>query len=106
MQVVLALLKERNMFFVDSKTSPASVGDHLAREMGLRTAARSVFLDNVQDQDYIGKQLGQLAAMSRRNGAAIGICHPHKATIETLARMLPALRAEGITFVHASDLVR
>jgi polysaccharide deacetylase 2 family uncharacterized protein YibQ len=106
MRVVLALLKERKMFFVDSKTSPASVGDHLAREMGIRTAARNVFLDNVQDQDYIGKQIGQLVGMSRRNGAAIGICHPHKATIETLARMLPALRAEGVTFVHASDLVR
>jgi polysaccharide deacetylase 2 family uncharacterized protein YibQ len=106
MRIVLELLKERKMFFVDSKTSPASVGDHLAREMGVRTAARNVFLDNVQDRAYIRQQIVQLAALSRRNGAAIGICHPHKATISALALTLPALRAEGITFVHASDLVR
>jgi polysaccharide deacetylase 2 family uncharacterized protein YibQ len=106
MRVVLNLLKERKMFFVDSKTSSASVGDRLAREMGIRTAARNVFLDNVQEQSYIRQQIGQLVAVSRRNGAAIGICHPHKATIETLALTLPALRSEGITFVHASELVR
>jgi len=106
MRIVLGLLKERDMFFVDSKTSPASVGDRLAREMGVRTAARSVFLDNEQNQAYIRQQLGQLAAMARRNGSAIGICHPHKATIQALALALPELRATGITFVHASDLVR
>ena len=37
------------MFFIDSKTTPASVGDKLAREMGIPTASRNVFLDNEQD---------------------------------------------------------
>lgn len=106
MRIVLGLLKERKMFFVDSKTSPASVGDRLAREMGVSTAARNVFLDNEQDLAAIRKQVGQLAALARRKGSAVGICHPHKATIEALALTLPALRTEGITFVHASDLVR
>jgi uncharacterized protein len=106
MRVVLELLKERKLFFIDSKTSPASVGDRLAREMGIRTAARNVFLDNVQDVAAIRAQIEKLAALARRRGAAIGICHPHKTTIEALAMTLPALRTEGVTFVHASALVR
>jgi len=106
MRIVLDLLKERNMFFVDSKTSPSSVGDRLAREMGVRTTARNVFLDNEQDLTAIRKQIGQLAAIARRKGSAVGICHPHKSTIQALTATLPALKGEGVTFVHASDLVR
>ena len=106
MRVVLHQLRERRMFYVDSKTSPASIGDRLAREMGIPTAGRNVFLDNEQDPAAIRKQIAQLSAIARKKGAALGICHPHKTTIQTLAQTLPALKAEGVTFVHASALVR
>lgn len=103
---VLGFLKERGLFFIDSKTTPRSVGSSLAREMGVETASRNVFLDNVQDVEAIRAQLEQLAGLARRKGAAIGICHPHKATIQALAETLPELKKEGITFVYAADLVR
>ena len=106
MRVVLGVLKERKMFFIDSKTSPSSVGDKLAAEMGIPAAARSVFLDNDQDVAAITTQIEKLAAVAKRNGGAIGICHPHATTIQALATALPRLRSEGITFVHASELVR
>ena len=106
MRTVLNVLKERKMFFIDSKTTPASTGDRLAREMGVRAGARNVFLDNQQDVAAVRAQIGKLAAMAKRNGGAIGICHPHKTTIQALAVFLPALTSEGITFVHASELVR
>jgi polysaccharide deacetylase 2 family uncharacterized protein YibQ len=106
MRSVLNVLKSRGLFFVDSKTSPASVGDRLAREMGINTAARSVFLDNVQDVAAIKAQLEQLAAVARKRGSAIGICHPHKTTLQALAAELPELKREGINFVYASQLVR
>ncbi|MFZ3209513.1 MAG: divergent polysaccharide deacetylase family protein [Geobacteraceae bacterium] len=106
MRSVLNVLKSRGLFFVDSKTSPASVGDRLAREMGINTAARSVFLDNVQDVAAINAQLEQLAAVARKRGSAIGICHPHKTSLQVLAAELPELKREGINFVYASQLVR
>lgn len=105
MTVVLGTLKERGMFFVDSKTSAISVGESMARELGVRTASRAVFLDNIQDVGYISKQLRQAAAIARKRGSAIAICHPHPATIQALAAELPRLRDEGITFVPASSLV-
>lgn len=106
MRVVLDVLKERKMYFIDSKTSPASVGDKLAREMGIPAAARSVFLDNDQNVVAITSQLDKLAAMAKKTGGAIGICHPHATTIQALALALPQLKSEGITFVHASELVK
>jgi uncharacterized protein len=106
METVLGFLKGKGLFFIDSKTTPRSVGSTLAREMGIENASRNVFLDNVQDVEAIRGQLEQLAALARRKGAAIGICHPHKATIQALAEAMPELQKSGITFVYAADLVR
>ena len=106
METVLGFLKERGLFYIDSKTTPHSVGYSLAREMGLETASRNVFIDNVQDVEAIKTQLEQLAGMARRKGVAIGICHPHKATITALTTAMPELRKSGINFVYAADLVR
>ena len=106
MGTVLKVLKGKGLFFIDSKTTPRSVGDRLAQEMGIPAASRNVFLDNVQEVGAIRVQLNQLAGMARKNGSAIGICHPHKTTLEALATALPALKGEGITFVYASVLVR
>jgi uncharacterized protein len=104
MDVVLKILQGKGLFFVDSKTSPASVGYARARALGLKCGTRQVFLDNVQDEGLIGKQLAQVAALARKKGSAIAICHPHPATIRALKAMLPQLAKEGITFVHASAL--
>lgn len=106
MKVVLNVLKGKGMFFIDSKTSPASVADRLAREMGVPAASRNVFLDNEQDVGAISAQIEKLADMAKRNGSAIGICHPHKTTLQALLATLPALKAEGVNFVYASALVR
>lgn len=106
MRTVLNVLKDKNMFFIDSKTTPASVGDRLAREMGIRAASRNVFLDNEQDIGAIKAQIEKLAVMAKKTGGAIGICHPHKSTIQALAMTLPALKSDGITFVSASELAR
>ena len=105
MRVVLSLLKEKELYFVDSVTTSKSVGVQEARELGVKTAARQVFLDNVQDVAAIRKQLLELADKSRKRGSAIGICHPHAATIKALQEMLPELEKNGITFVTAGELV-
>ncbi|HBG06821.1 MAG: hypothetical protein A2075_24735 [Geobacteraceae bacterium GWC2_58_44] len=104
MEVVLKVLKGKGVFFVDSKTSPASVGYQTARAMGLKCGVRQVFLDNVQDEAAIAKQLAEVAAIARRKGAAIAICHPHPSTIRALQSVMPELAKSGITFVYASAL--
>lgn len=106
MGTVLGFLKRKGLFFVDSRTTPHSVGYSLAREMGVETAARNVFLDNIQDIDAIRAQLDELMGLARKKGVAIGICHPHKTTMLALIATLPELRRQGINFVYVSELVK
>ncbi len=106
MTVVLNQLKARSLFFVDSRTSPHSLGLSLAHTLEVDAAGRNVFLDNVQEAGAIRVQLEQLAELARKKGSAIGICHPRKSTIDALAKALPELKREGITFVPVGDLVR
>jgi polysaccharide deacetylase 2 family uncharacterized protein YibQ len=106
MRLVLGVLKEKGLFFIDSKTTPLSVGDKLSRELGIATASRNVFLDNEQNVSAIRKQLTVAAESARKNGNAVAICHPHRTTIQALAETMPELKKSGITFVYASEIVR
>lgn len=106
MAAVLNVLKKNNLYFIDSVTSPQSVGLKVSQGLGIRSARRNVFLDNEQDRSYILGQLSQAIKSARKNGSAIAICHPHPATISALAAALPELEGRGITLVHASELVR
>ena len=107
MGVVLNVLKENRMFFIDSMTTPKSAGLAMSRELGLRSAARNApFLDNSQDVSAIKVQLASLMKMAVKKGSAVGICHPHRGTIQALAEQLPVMKKQGIRFVYASALVK
>lgn len=106
MRLVMNQLKAHGLFYIDSRTTPESKGLQLARSMEIDAAGRNVFLDNTQESGAIKAQLEQLAALARKKGSAIGICHPHKSTIQALTEYLPRLQQEGITFVPAGELVR
>jgi uncharacterized protein len=104
MRAVIGVLAQRNLFFIDSKTNAASVGEATARAMGVPTAARDVFLDNRADVAYTEAQLSQAAAIAQRTGSAIAIGHPHPTTLAAVRAMIPKLQALGIRFVLAQDL--
>jgi hypothetical protein len=107
MRVVLNVLKENRMFFIDSLTTPKSVGLTMAREMGLRAAARTApFLDNSQDVSAIKGQLASLTRLAVKKGSAVGICHPHQGTIRALSEELPLMKKQGVRFVYASMLTK
>lgn len=103
---VLKVLQGRGLFFIDSLTTPHSKGSAVAASLGMKSAARNVFLDNEHDVAAIRKQLYVAAEMSRKKGGVIAICHPHAATIAALKEAMPELQRAGITFVSAGDLVR
>jgi len=105
MRIVLMQLKDKGLYFVDSKTSPRSKSDKTAREMGLRAGARDVFLDNQQDEGHIIGQIEELKKIARKHGSAIGIGHPYPVTIATLRKAIPGVEKE-FNIVHASELVR
>lgn len=106
MTTVLQMLKNNNLFFIDSVTSPTSKGIEVAEKIGIKSAKRNVFLDNKQERSYITGQINQAVKIAIKNGSAIAICHPHVATITTLAAVLPGLAKRGVELVPVSQLVK
>ena len=84
MQALLELVAEKKLFFIDSYTSSDSLGYTLAKSKGLKSARRTLFLDNILDSGEICSQLKKLAAAAQERGEAIGIAHPHKETLEAI----------------------
>ncbi len=106
MRLILTTLNERRLFFLDSYTTPRSVVSQVARELGMPTASRHVFLDHEPgDPAYVAAQMERLAAVARKHGAAIGIGHPRPSTISALKEHLPKLSEAGIAVVPLSTLI-
>jgi len=105
MTAVLDEMRGAGLFFIDSRTTGGSVGYDLARRLGVPTARRDVFLDNVQDEGLITVQIRKLARLARRRGSAIGICHPHPTTLAALRRAAADFREAGVEVVPVSRLV-
>jgi uncharacterized protein len=107
MKFLMAELKARNLMFLDSFTSPKSVAYDTAREFGLKSGKRDVFLDNDSDNAAsIRKQLDELVEIARKNGKAIGICHPHPVTIAELKKWIAEAKASGVEIVPVSRLMQ
>lgn len=106
MKAVAAALAPDGLFFVDSRTSSASVAAQVAAAAGLRTASRDVFLDNSDTVDAVKTMLRAAAATALKTGSAIAIGHPRAATLEAIRSLIPELQRQGIAFVPAADLVR
>ena len=105
MRAVVEVLATDHLFFIDSLTAGSSVAERDAREGGVPTAARDVFLDNVAEVDATETQLRRAAAVAKAHGSAIAIGHPRPTTLAAVRALVPELQREGITFVLASDLV-
>jgi polysaccharide deacetylase 2 family uncharacterized protein YibQ len=106
MAPVLAMLRERGLFFLDSRTTPRSVGIELAVGIGLPHAARDIFLDDDPSDPAVAGALAKTEAVARRTGIAIAIGHPHAQTLIELRRWLPAVEARGFRLVPVSAIVR
>jgi len=106
MAELMPLLRSRHLFFIDSRTTAATVAYDSARSAGVPSAYRNVpFLDDVRDAIAIRRQLDLAAKDARDKGEAIAIGHPHPETLRVLSEFFPQAEAQGIRFVHASDLV-
>lgn len=94
-----------NLFFIDSRTTLATVARQLAQEYDVPSANRDVFLDNDRNPEAIARQFSRLLKRARRQGYAIGIGHPYPETSRVLAQQLGSLPALGIRLIPASQMI-
>jgi len=105
MEWILSYLKPKDLFFIDSLTSPFSCTYEIAQKLDVKTSKRDIFLDNEDSFDYINHQFEKLKEIAKEKGSAIGIAHFNKIhTIEVLNYKLFDLKSEGFDLVFASEL--
>ena len=102
MRIVMKALKERDLVFIDSKTSLDSVACKAAQKEGVDCAVNQGFLDSVDTIAAIDKKIDDLTALAKEKGKIIVIAHPRPNTFTVLKKKLPELKKE-IKFITAQD---
>ena len=105
MYQIFSILKQRGLFFIDSRTTSDSMGRPSARLLQIPFAERDVFIDHYLKPNFIRKQIKELIRIARSNGAAVGILHPHSTTYQILREELPELQNQ-VQLVSASKIVQ
>ena len=105
MYQVFSVLKKRGLYFIDSRSTAATVCRPSARMFQIPFGERDIFLDHLQEDDFIRHQFKELLREARKNGMAIAIAHPHQITVNILREVLPQLQQQ-VDLVPASAVVR
>jgi polysaccharide deacetylase 2 family uncharacterized protein YibQ len=104
MSWVMQSLKQRKLYFIDSRTSAGSVAWDIAQKYGIPSLKRDIFLDHEVTEQFIDSQFKQLIATAQKQGYAVAIAHPYPETIRYLEQNLSTLATQNITLVPASEL--
>lgn len=105
MKIFLEDIKERKMFFLDSRTSSNSIASDVAEQLRLKFFARDVFLDHELDEEIISQQLDKAIKIAKEKGYAIAIGHPHRETLNVLEKRFQEIKKE-VSIVPISFLLK
>lgn len=105
MQWLMAELRPRGLYFVDSRTSAQTKAFDIAKSQQVPSLKRDVFLDDINDPNAIEQELKRAIKLARERGTAIAIGHPYPNTLHILERLEPLLEKEGVRLVYASQLL-
>ena len=101
----LSVIRDKNLFFIDSLTSGRSVAYKTAKKLQMPTARRNIFLDNHVEDNYILRQLQKLQIHAKIYGHAIGIGHPFPETARAIRRFISNYKHPSVSFVHVSNIL-
>jgi len=105
MSFLMDQLKQRDLYFLDSKTIHTSVAADIAAEYEIPFAVRDVFLDHEDTPEFVAGALEKLENVARRTGQAIAIGHPKLNTMSALQKWIPTMEAKGFELVPLSTLL-
>lgn len=102
---IMKILADKNLFFLDSKTTSKSQVEKVAKKYNVPCANRNVFLDNENNLEYILRQLEKTEKIALKHGYAIAIGHPKSQTSKALEVWLKTLKDKNIEVVHLSNII-
>jgi len=100
-----AINQRGDLFFIDSRTTKATVARQLAVEYGVPSSSRNVFLDNNPEPEAVRAQFRKLVLIAKREGTALGIGHPFPGTLGVLTEELENLHRQGVQLLPVSRLI-
>jgi hypothetical protein len=104
MKAVLEDTKSRDLFFLDSMTTPGSVARRVAGEVGAVCLRNDLFLDTQsRDEKKVKKMFERAEEIALSKGKAIVIGHLYSGTLKALRDKLPELEKKGIKLVPVSS---
>ena len=106
MQWLMAELRARRLYFVDSRTSAQTRSLDIAQHMQVPSLKRDVFLDDINDTKAILYQLNRALQFAQQRGSAVAIGHPYPATLSVLESIEPLLAAQHVQLVYVSGLLK
>ena len=106
MDWLMNILAQRDLFFVDSRTTPHTIALQLAREHGVAATRRDIFLDNVAETDAIEAALLAAVEKAKQTGSAVAIGHPYPQTLEVLEAWLPDIEMLGVRLATVEEVIR
>lgn len=98
-------LKQRQLYFVDSRTSAQTQALIMAEQIQLPSRRRDVFLDDERTTTNIQFQLLRALKQASKQGTAIAIGHPYPETLAELEQLQPLLDQFDVQLVKASQLM-
>lgn len=84
---IIDVLKERELLFLDSRTSGKSVAYDVAKAAGITALRNRGFLDGTPDKDSIKARFDQVVKTTLKRGDMIVICHFRPATLLFLEKL-------------------
>ncbi|MCL6415007.1 divergent polysaccharide deacetylase family protein [Aestuariirhabdus sp. Z084] len=101
----MSILLDRDLFFVDSRTSAATVAANTAQAYGVPHLSRQVFLDHVREPAAIAAAFDKALSVARQQGTAVLIGHPYPETLDLLEKRIPELPANGIVLTSVEQVL-
>ena len=100
---LLSILKKKRLVFIDSRTTPNSCSQSIAKMLGIEVPINKCFLDNKDDYGYIKGQFKKLKEAILKEGSTIAIGHSQRNnTPKVLKEHIPIFEEAGIEFVPVS----
>lgn len=106
MSWLMSVLKKRQLYFLDSRTTAETVAQQHAQLAQLPNLKRDIFLDNSRKPADIRRQFEKLLSIADENGHAVAIGHPYPETLAVLEEYLPSLSLRGYQQRFASEFLQ
>ncbi|MFC0839920.1 divergent polysaccharide deacetylase family protein [Pasteurella multocida] len=105
MRKLMQELKVQDLFFLDSRTIGRSVAGKIAKEYGVQSLDRHIFLDDKDTYTDVERQFQRAVHYAQKHGTAIAIGHPRKNTVAVLQAGLKHL-PDNVQLVGMGSLWR